>query len=130
MAAEVPPTMTVLRLAEPELTNLLSLLESRYPNYEWATFLRLGWRETADGLILTLADLCPPAPGELDEDVGHVAIDEPRNTPDGARSRRTALQIFGSRSKYSSSSFLPPCPSPTCVSDSMKSMRSIHLTIL
>ena len=39
-------------------------------------------------------------------------------------------QIFGSRSKYSSSSFLPPSPRPTFFSDSMNSIRSIHLTIL
>jgi hypothetical protein len=41
-----------------------------------------------------------------------------------------AVQMFGSRSKYSSSSFLPPSPSPICFSDSMNSIRSIHLTIL
>lgn len=39
-------------------------------------------------------------------------------------------QMFGNRSKYSSSSFVPPSPSPICFSDSMNSMRSIHLTIL
>ena len=39
-------------------------------------------------------------------------------------------QMFGSRSKYSSSSFLPPSPRPTDFSDSMNSIRSIHLTIL
>src|SRR5579875_961195 len=39
-------------------------------------------------------------------------------------------QILGSRSKYSSSSFLPPSPRPSLFSDSRNSMRSIHLTIL
>ena len=39
-------------------------------------------------------------------------------------------QIFGSRSKYSSSSFEPPSPRPRAFSDSMNSIRSIHLTIL
>ena len=39
-------------------------------------------------------------------------------------------QMFGSRSKYSSSSFVPPSPSPISFSDSMNSMRSIHFTIL
>src|SRR5579863_5186005 len=39
-------------------------------------------------------------------------------------------QILGRRSKYSSSSFLPPSPRPTVFSDSMNSIRSIHLTIL
>ena len=39
-------------------------------------------------------------------------------------------QMLGSSSKYSSSSFVPPSPLPTCFSDSMNSIRSIHLTIL
>ncbi len=39
-------------------------------------------------------------------------------------------QMLGSRSKYSSSSFLPPSPLPSTFSDSMNSIRSIHLTIL
>ena len=45
-----------------------------------------------------------------------------------ARSR--AAQMLGKRSKYSSSSFFPPSPSPNCFSDWINSMRSIHLTIL
>ena len=45
-------------------------------------------------------------------------------------SRWGAHQMFGSRSKYSSSSFVPPSPLPTCFSDSINSIRSIHLTIL
>src|SRR5579859_3682898 len=45
---------------------------------------------------------------------------------------RTELphQMLGSRSKYSSSSFLPPSPLPSVFSDSINSIRSIHLTIL
>jgi hypothetical protein len=39
-------------------------------------------------------------------------------------------QMLGSKSKYSSSSFFPPSPAPRCFSDSINSMRSIHLTIL
>ena len=39
-------------------------------------------------------------------------------------------QIFGSRSKYSWSSFDPPSPCPSTFSESMNSIRSIHLTIL
>jgi hypothetical protein len=39
-------------------------------------------------------------------------------------------QMLGSRSKYSSSSFLPPSPLPSIFSDSTNSIRSIHLTIL
>lgn len=73
-----PVGSTIVRLAEPELTGLLSLLFRRYPRYEWATFSRFGWRKTASGgLVLTLAGLDAPSPGDLDERVGHVAISEP-----------------------------------------------------
>src|ERR1019366_5428088 len=46
------------------------------------------------------------------------------------RETQHQYQIFGSRSKYSSSSFVPPSPRPRVFSDSMNSIRSIHLTIL
>jgi proteasome lid subunit RPN8/RPN11 len=68
---------TIVRLASPEFDNLEALLFRRYPRCEWATFARFGWRETAAGLVLTLAGLDQPAPGELDETVAHVAIAEP-----------------------------------------------------
>ncbi len=65
-----------LRVAEPEFSELTKLLFRRYPSYEWATFAQFGWRETPHGLVITLASLVPPKHGELDEHVGHVAIDE------------------------------------------------------
>lgn len=72
-----PEPTTVVRLADPELTQLLKLLFRRYPEYEWATFARFGWRVASGKLVLTLAALDPPGPGDLDERVGHVAIAEP-----------------------------------------------------
>jgi hypothetical protein len=68
---------TVVRLAEPELTQLLNLMFRRYPEFEWATFARFGWRKAGDKLVLSLAALDPPGSGDLDESVGHVAIAEP-----------------------------------------------------
>lgn len=67
----------ILRLATPEFDELKKLVFQRYPTYEWATFARVGWRETSKALVLTLAQLDPPRPSELDEKVGHVAIGEP-----------------------------------------------------
>ncbi len=71
-----PLKPVIVRLAEPELDRLLRVLERRYPDYEWASFVRLGWRDTAAALVLTLAVVDEPAVGDLDEGVGHVAIDE------------------------------------------------------
>lgn len=66
----------VLRVASPEFEELQSLIFRRYPNLEWATFARFGWRDVGDALVVTLASIDPPKNGDLDEKVGHVAFDE------------------------------------------------------
>lgn len=71
-----PPARVLLRVAEPEFGQLRELVFRRYPELEWATFARFGWRETPRGLVLTLASIDAPCPGDLNERVGHVAIDE------------------------------------------------------
>lgn len=67
----------VVRIGGPDFARLKELLFRRYPRYEWGTFARFGWRETGDGIILTLVTLDPPLPGELNERFGHVVINEP-----------------------------------------------------
>lgn len=67
----------LLRLADPESAELLRLGFRRYPDYEWGTLALFGWRETNEGLILTLAELLPQQPGDLNEEVGNVAFMEP-----------------------------------------------------
>ena len=66
----------ILRVASPEFEELQRLVFRRYPNLEWATFARFGWRDTGDALVVTLASIDPPQNGDLDEEVGHVAFDE------------------------------------------------------
>lgn len=67
----------LVRMAEPEFGALCDIVFSRYPDLEWASFARFGWRETAKGLVIALAALDPPSPGDLDDSVGHVKIPEP-----------------------------------------------------
>lgn len=67
----------IIRMALPEFDELYTLVFRRYPNLEWASFARFGWRETPNGLVLTLAGIDAPAAGDLNELVGHVAISEP-----------------------------------------------------
>jgi molybdopterin/thiamine biosynthesis adenylyltransferase len=66
----------LLRVAPPDFSEMKRLVFQRYPELEWATFARFGWRETPTVLVLTLASVDPPQPGDLNELVGHVAIDE------------------------------------------------------
>ena len=73
-SAKVP---VIVRMASPEFDELCTLVFRRYPDLEWASFARFGWRETPQGLVLTLARLDAPSPGDLDELVGHVKIAEP-----------------------------------------------------
>lgn len=67
----------LVRAAAPEIDDLWALLFRRYPDEEWATFARFGWRETPDGLVLTLTALDAPGTHDLDDDAGHVVICEP-----------------------------------------------------
>lgn len=67
----------LVRAAAPETERLWALLFRRYPDEEWATFTQFGWRETPDGLVLTLTALDVPGTDELDDDARHVVIREP-----------------------------------------------------
>ncbi len=56
---------------------LESLLYSRYPRKEWATFFVFGLRETPEGAILNFVDLLAPGEGDLNPDIGIVEFREP-----------------------------------------------------
>ncbi len=75
----------IVRFGRGQWTDLCSLLFSRYPHHEWATWVRFGWRRAGDEFVFTMVALDPPRAGELDDRVGHVAIQE-------AYSLRVALE--------------------------------------
>jgi molybdopterin/thiamine biosynthesis adenylyltransferase len=111
----------IVRSASPETERLLSLLFSRYPAHEWATFARFGWRDTGNSLVLTIAALDPPTPGDLNGNVPHVAIDE-------AYTLRVALgseqHPFGVGVVHSHPEGCPPIASP--IDDDMDSYYSAY----
>lgn len=67
----------LMRCDSPTFKRLEELIFRRYPDEEWGTFGRFGWRETPQGIVLTLSSLVEPLPGELDEDTSIVSIREP-----------------------------------------------------
>lgn len=67
----------LFRAADPELREMLDVAFSRYPDNEWAMFIRCGWRATGDSLVITLASVDAPTGRDLDASVGHVAFQEP-----------------------------------------------------
>lgn len=80
IAPRTPPRAILtasLRSAPSTWDALLTLLLRRYPYAEWGTFARFGWRDTPDGLVLTLAALDQPTPGDLDPRTDIVAFQEP-----------------------------------------------------
>lgn len=56
----------ILRILPGVRQELEKLVFSRHPKREWGTFFRYGYRRTAWGLALSVVDLIPPRPGELD----------------------------------------------------------------
>ena len=56
----------VLRIRAEDLERLEKHLFQRYPNREWGTFFRFGYRRTAWGVVICFVEALWPAPGELD----------------------------------------------------------------
>lgn len=83
----------IVRMASPEFDELCTLVFRRYPNLEWASFARFGWRETPNSLVLTLAGIDAPVAGDLDELVGHVAISEPYTLRTALAAERHPLAV-------------------------------------
>ena len=66
----------ILRMTGAVREQLETLLFSRYPRKEWATFFVFGVRETSQGAVLTMADVVMPKPGDLNPDIGIVEFRE------------------------------------------------------
>ncbi len=56
----------IVRMAAPLSDALFKIIFSRYPNNEWGSFIRMGFHETSNGLILTLTGIDEPTPGDID----------------------------------------------------------------
>lgn len=114
ISLETTHQKVILRVAPPEFSELKALVFWRYPELEWATFARFGWRETPDALVITLASVDPPQPGDLDDRVGHVAIDEQYTLRMAlsAEKHRLAVGVIHSHPKGGA-------PAPSSVDDDM-----------
>ncbi len=60
------------RIRADDKQKLLRLLFHRYPEREWGTFFRFGFRRTAWGILLAYVDMLVPEPGDLDRRSGIV----------------------------------------------------------
>jgi hypothetical protein len=54
------------RITEADREKLLRLLFHRYPDSEWGTFFRFGYRRTRWGILVTWVDSLKPEAGDLD----------------------------------------------------------------
>ena len=108
------PKMVILRAAEPEFQALKRLVFRRYPDKEWATFGRFGWRDTGHTLIVTLAGIDSPECGDLDENVDHVAFDEKYTLRIALSAENHALSVGAIHSHPENSA-----PRPSLIDDDM-----------
>ena len=70
----VTRTTPLVRIGSGMIQRVLGLIFGRYPSKEWATFGTVGWRDTTDGLIVTLAGIDAPIGNDLDDSVANVAL--------------------------------------------------------
>jgi molybdopterin/thiamine biosynthesis adenylyltransferase len=103
-----------LRIAEPEAGRLFELVFSRYPNLEWGSFARFGWRSVGERLVVTLAGIDQPMPGDMDERVPNVRFREQyslRVALDAER-HRLAIGVIHSHPRHA-------IPRPSDIDDDM-----------
>jgi molybdopterin/thiamine biosynthesis adenylyltransferase len=67
----------ILRITGALRERLESLIFSRYPNKEWATYFLFGTHRTPDGIIITVIDLVDPKGDDLDSTTAIVRFTEP-----------------------------------------------------
>ena len=67
----------VLRITGAVRERLETLIFSRYPQKEWATFFLFGTHQTPSGILITLIDLIEPKEGDLDSTTSIVRFNEP-----------------------------------------------------
>ena len=117
-ASGVTSSVTV-RLADPELGHLLAAAFSRYPLHESGLLVRFGWRQTASGLVLTLAKAEVPAEGDLDLSRSNVAFAESYLVRTALLAERDPLAIGVVHSHPTGS-----VPRPSLIDDDMDSYLS------
>jgi molybdopterin/thiamine biosynthesis adenylyltransferase len=93
-ALEISETPVLLRMAAPERDRLWNIIFQRYPQCEWGTFIRLGFRETSLGLLLTVQGIDDPKENDLKEDSCIVEIN-PQYIRRILRSTETNLFAIG-----------------------------------
>lgn len=57
--------LIIVRISKSDRDTLWNTIFRRYPFQEWGTFLTLGWRETDQGLVLTVRSIEQPVDGDL-----------------------------------------------------------------
>jgi molybdopterin/thiamine biosynthesis adenylyltransferase len=78
----VPPIQAtgpdaVVRIDVQTFASMSEILRRRYPNDEWGTLARFGWRCTPTGLVLTMASALEPENGDMDAEVPNVRFLSP-----------------------------------------------------
>lgn len=66
----------LVRICEADLAKLEKHLFQRYPNREWGTFFKFGYRHTSWGIVVCFVDGLWPGPGDLDRQTSLTTFNE------------------------------------------------------
>lgn len=67
----------IIRITDAELRRLENHVFRRYPDWEWGTFFRFGYRRTPWGLAISFVNGLWPDPDDLDRQVGLTRFRDP-----------------------------------------------------
>src|SRR2546425_3103258 len=75
MRTESRARTCLFRITAGDRENLQALLFKLYPDREWVSFFRFGYRVTSWGIHVSFVDSVEPQPGDLKRDSGIVEFD-------------------------------------------------------
>mgnify|MGYP003677455613 CR=1 FL=1 len=99
-----------VRISSELMRTLDRMLYRRYPEGEWGSFFRIGYRETPWGIAATIVDLLDPVEGDFDPE-SHVMEFQPAYI--GRALEDSEAHEFGMGFIHSHPEDCPPRPSPS-----------------
>jgi molybdopterin/thiamine biosynthesis adenylyltransferase len=83
----------IMRITGAQRERLESLIFSRYPDKEWATYFLFGTHATTEGMVITVVDLIEPQGNDLDSTTAIVRFTEPYSLRAALQKQKCGLCI-------------------------------------
>ena len=83
----------IMRITGAARQHLETLLFTRYPEEEWATFFLFGTHQTPSGMVITVVDILEPHGEDLDSTTSIVRFTEPYSLRAALQKQRCGLCV-------------------------------------